>query len=63
MFTSARFGYDASVLDSDPESSLLVLHDILERYVDSTKPGEQRIVAAVKSLIAELEQEHEGAAD
>jgi hypothetical protein len=57
VFASSGSGYDASVLHADPESALPVLHEILERYADSTEPGEQRIVAAVKSLIAELELE------
>ena len=45
------------MLDFDREGALPVLYGILERYTDSSKPGEQRIAEAVQELIAELEGE------
>lgn len=57
----APFGYDACVLDSDPDGALPVLQGILERYVESPDPAEQRIAVAVKSMIAELKQKREEA--
>ena len=40
-------------------AQLPALYGILDRYDESPEPAEQRIAVAVKSMIAELEQERD----
>jgi hypothetical protein len=45
--------------EPDPDRTLPVLYDILERYADSEEPSKQRIAKAVRQFIAELEDRRE----